>query len=336
MSRVARSFSGAYYTDPEVHASERAKIFAATWQPVGELGAVSHPGEYFTAEVAGEPVVVVRDKEGGLRAFYNVCRHRAGAVAEDCGKRSTLQCAYHGWTYGLDGALLHAPDFDGVQELDRGSLSLRPVPVATFGPFVFVNLEGKGPPLLDTLGGLVEATRPFAIDRLRRNVRKTYEIRCNWKVYVENYLEGYHIPIAHPSLFKALDFSRYRVITGERSVEQIAPMRSGVDDRALYYWVYPNWMLNVYTGNVSINIIVPLSVDRTLTIFEWYFQDPLDKDAIERTLAWSDEIQQEDIKLCEMVQKRLGSRAYDGGVFSLRHEAGVHLFQRLVEEQLSR
>src|SRR5438445_141988 len=142
------------YTSPDVFALERERIFARTWQPVGRAEQVRQAGDFFTAEVAGEPIVVVRDGARRLRAFFNVCRHRAGAVAEGCGHRQTLQCHYHGWAYALDGALLATPEFDGARELDRSAFGLVPVAVAEWGPLVFVNLDTSAPSLASFLDGI--------------------------------------------------------------------------------------------------------------------------------------------------------------------------------------
>jgi choline monooxygenase len=333
---LARAFSGFWYTDPDVFLAEKEKIFRATWQPVADLGFLARPGDFVTAEVAGEPVVVVRDKSSALRAFYNVCRHRAGAVAEGCGRRQSLQCRYHGWTYGLDGALLHTPEMDGVAGFDRGRSGLVPIGVATFGPVVFVNLDERAAPLDTFMEGVPRATRDLGLEGMVKVARRDYVVGCNWKVYVDNYLEGYHVPIAHPALNKMLDYASYRVKTHRYHSEQFAPLREGQgDQQARYYWVFPNWMLNIYPDNISINIVVPLALDRTLTIFEWYRRDAAVGE-LENMIAFSDEIQREDISLCEMVQKRIASRAYDGGRFSVEREAGVHHFQCLVHEFLSR
>ena len=326
------------YTDPELYALELRRIFARTWQPVGQIVQLHNDGDFLCGEVAGEPIVVVRDR-GTLRAFFNVCRHRAGPLALGCGNRLTLQCQYHGWTYALDGKLLNTPEFDGVEGFDKRDYGLHPVAVDSFGPWLFVNLDGKAPPLREVLGDIYDATAQFGIERMVQLRQRDYTIACNWKVYVDNYLEGYHLPIAHPGLFKALDYRAYRTETSRWHSSQIAPVRAGqpgAGERVLYYWVFPNWMLNVYPDNLSINIVWPLGVDRTLTDFQWYaLPDSDGARRMDEIVAFSDEIQREDITLCESVQKRLGSRAYDRGRFSVRRENGVHHFQALVHELLS-
>jgi choline monooxygenase len=347
----ASTFPARWYTEPETLAVERRRLFARTWQPVGRLDQLRRPGDFVACDVAGEPLVVVRDPQGQLRAFYNVCRHRAGCVAEGGGNRRSLQCHYHGWTYGLDGRLLAAPEFEGALDFDRSQFGLVPVRVAAWGPFVFVNLDDTAPGLESFLGAIPDETRPLAPETMTWCRRKDYTLACNWKVYVDNYLEGYHVPVAHPGLYRELDYANYHVDTARYYSSQHAPIRpvrettgarryadADGSKRALYYWVFPNWMLNIYPDNLSINIVVPLAVDRTLTIFEWYFHEPERpgmREAIEKTVAFSDEIQLEDIKLCEEVQVRLGSRSYDRGRYSVKRENGVHHFHGLLHEFLS-
>jgi choline monooxygenase len=316
---------------------------------VGRTEQLQRPGDFFTCQVVDEPIVVTRDSAGALHAFYNVCRHRAGSVAEGCGNRKTLQCQYHAWTYGLDGQLLNMPEWEGVEQFDKADFGLRPVQVDTWGPFVFVNLDPQAPPLADILGAIPAETAHMPLARMGFYKRVDYEIACNWKVYVDNYLEGYHIPPAHPGLFKEIDYKLYRVETFRHYSKQDAPIREkpdslyrrhledGAPAQALYYWVFPNLMLNIYPDNLQINIILPLGHDRTLTIFEWYVLDadrPEVADEFHRSFKFSDLVQKEDIDICESVQKRLRSRSYDTGRFSLLRENGVHHFHGLLAEYL--
>jgi choline monooxygenase len=343
----AHTLPARWYTDPQIFELEQQRIFRTTWQPVGRVAQVYRPGEFFTCAVAGEQLVIVRDLERQLRAFINVCRHRAGAVAEGCGQRKTLQCHYHGWTYGLDGRLLSTPEFEGVRDFERSAYGLVAVRAAVWGPFVFVNFDPNAPSLESVLGAISQETKPFGLNQLDLCERRDYRVRCNWKVYIDNYLEGYHVPIARPGLYKELDYANYRVETFRYYSAQHAPIRPALAgdearryadtgrSRALYYWVFPNWMVNIYPDNLSLNVVIPLGIGETLTVFEWYFHEPGRSGAraeIDRAVAFSDQIQQEDIKLCEAVQLRLGSRAYDTGRFSVRRENGVHHFQALVHE----
>jgi choline monooxygenase len=373
----AQTLASRFYTDPHILEIEREKIFRRTWQLVGTLdqpcGEVVVPGEgaaegkkvkrtiadpesYFTADVAGEPIIVVRDKEGVLRAFSNVCRHRAGPIALGSGCKNVLRCQYHGWTYTLDGRLIGTPDVEGVEFFDRSSMGMVPLRLEVWEDFIFVSfhLNADDEPLesLATyLGKIPEQARGFQFAGLQLAERRDYVINCNWKVYVDNYLEGYHIPIAHPGLMREIDYAQYRTDTYRYYSQQFAPIRArkpsdsgerfyapgtGLQE-ALYFWIFPNLMLNIYPDNISSNVIVPLSHDKTLTIFEWFFHDVdslKTKERIEKAIAFSDEVQQEDILLCENVQKGLRSSTYDRGRYSVKRENGVHHFHMLLSEFL--
>lgn len=341
----ATTIPARWYLNPEMLVLERQNIFARTWQPVGFAKNVAQPGAYFSCEIAGEPVVVARAKDGVLRAFSNVCRHRASLIAEGGGKAATLRCPYHGWTYALDGTLIACPEFEGVADFDRSAVRLPAFRVETWGPYVFVNQDEQAPPLQEVFGAIPEEVAKIgcALDRLEFSERRDYVIACNWKVYIDNYLEGYHLPAAHPGLFRELDYAQYRVDTHRFYSSQFAPIRPPRDGRenrryeskglsALYYWIFPNFMLNVYPDNLSSNIILPLGHDKTLTIFEWFSYPG---SAVKpETITFSDEIQQEDIKICEAVQKGLRSITYTTGRFSVKRENGVHHFHLLLAEFL--
>jgi choline monooxygenase len=346
----ARTLPAAWYRDPALLAREEERVFARTWQMVGHEGALAKPGDYLTTRVAGEELVLTRDEEGTLRALSNVCRHRAGPVARGAGCRRTLQCAYHGWSYAADGRLLGTPEWEGVQDFDRASVRLPAFRVDTWNGFVFVNLDPGARPLAEWLGEIVPETHRLGLGRLGFYKRVDYEIACNWKVYVDNYLEGYHIPIVHPGLFAELDYNAYRVDLREFHSRQHAPIRSGREEslyrrnleqgaqpEALYYWLFPNLMLNVYPDNLQTNVILPLGPERTVTRFEWFVPDPgrpgLDVE-FEKSLAFSDAVQQEDVRICEDVQRGLQSRTYETGRFSVRRENGVHQFHGLLSHML--
>jgi choline monooxygenase len=333
----ASTLPSRYYFDPAILAEENRRVFGATWQLAGRADQVREPGQYFTATVAGEPLLFVRGNDGELRALSNVCRHRAGPVAAGEGKRPVLQCGYHGWTYGLDGRLLKTPEFDGVQDFDRAACALPCFRAEVWNELVFVCLDPGAPSLSDFLGDLVSmlAKRDYSGFRLAH--RKEWYLDCNWKVYVDNYLEGYHIPIVHPGLFREIDYPNYRTETRSNFSIQFAPLKrperiavNSPGDEVEYFWLFPNLMLNVYPDNFSTNLIVPVGPNRTLTIFEWFFRDPdAARDRIAETVAFSDEIQLEDIHICEAVQRGLSSATYDRGRYSPQRENGVHHFHEL-------
>src|SRR5579884_2184932 len=346
----AATIPASWYTDPGFLEQEKESIFWRTWQPVAHAARVAAPGYWQAGEITGEPCAVVRGGDGVLRAFSNVCRHRASTILEGHGCSKSLRCPYHAWTYSLEGALLVAPEFEDVENWDRADVRLPEMPLETWGPFVFVNVDGQAPPLSEFLGDIPARVTQLGcpVDQLHFSYRRDYLIKCNWKVYIDNYLEGYHLPAAHPSLFRELDYNNYRVETFRYYSSQHAPIRpphpkhdeprrytsADAGNRALYFWIFPNFMLNVYPDNLSSNIILPVGHDQTLTIFEWftYAADGAAKEIHPETVAFSDEIQQEDIRICENVQRGLASRTYDRGRYSVRRENGVYHFHRLVEE----
>jgi choline monooxygenase len=360
----AHTLASRFYTDPAILDVEKGRIFRRTWQLVGTLDhacgevegvkrTIADPESFFTAEVAGEPIVVTRDKHGVLRAFSNVCRHRAGPIASGSGCKNVLRCGYHGWTYTLDGRLIGTPDVEGVEFFDCSTMGMVPLRLETWEQLIFVNFDTGAVTLAAYLGDIPEQARGFKFADLQFAERRDYVINCNWKVYVDNYLEGYHIPIAHPGLMREIDYAQYRTDTFRYHSQQFAPIRAikakesadrfyapgNTAQEALYFWIFPNLMLNIYPDNVSTNLIVPLSQDKTLTIFEWFFHD-LESDQVQdrkkRAIAFSDQVQQEDIELCESVQRGLQSALYDRGRYSVKRENGVHHFHMLLGEFLER
>jgi choline monooxygenase len=354
----ASTLPARWYVDPALLAAEQEAVFARTWQWAGASARLANPGDFVTCEVAGDPLFAVRGRDGALRAFWNVCPHRAGRIVEGCGNAPALQCRYHGWTYRLDGALLKAREMEGVESFRPDQVRLRPARIDELAPLTFVNLDGAAPSLAEFLGEIPAeiAAAGFRLSELVPFERRDYTLAANWKVYVDNYLEGYHVPIAHPGLYRAIDYDRYQVAPRRFHSAQYAPLRSGDEtrrmlgrdrrylrgddeERALYYWVFPNLMFNLYADNLQLNAVLPLGLDRTLTIFEWFVHPDLSPEKLERlreSIAFSDEIQREDVEVCEAVQLGLRSRAYDAGRFSAKRENGVHHFHLLLHEYLSR
>jgi choline monooxygenase len=344
----ASTIPGSWYTDPRVLELERRAVFGGSWQAVGRLDQVQEPGAYLTAEVGGEPVVVVRGRDGALRAFFNVCRHHAAAVCtEPQGSAQSLRCPYHGWTYSLEGELRGTPDFDGVQGFDRARSGLLPMAVDVWEQFVFVRTSPEGPTLPAFLGGMAEQARPLGLAKLHFLERRVYRFDSNWKVFVDNYLDGgYHIPFLHKGLDSVLEYAEYTIENGERHCLQSSPVRdSGKDaataavrtgDRAFYFWLYPNFMVNWYEGVMDTNLVRPLGLDRTEVVFDFYFADdsPAARARNLASIEVGQRIQDEDTGICASVQRGLGSRAYEAGRLSVRREAGEHLFHRLLAADL--
>jgi choline monooxygenase len=339
-----------WYFDPRVAQLEQQSVFVATWQVAGRVDQVREKGQFFTADLAGEPIVVARGEDGQLRAFYNVCRHHAAAVvteAEGCAKQ--FRCPYHGWTYGTDGALKGMVEFDGVCNFDRGKNGLVPVRVDVWENFVLVNLDGRAMALRDYLGAVVDLVAPLELSKkLHFLDRRVYTLNCNWKVYVDNYLDGgYHVPHAHKGLSSVIEYTKYTIENLERACLQSSPLSSdsgseaGVaatrQGRAFYLWVYPNFMINAYEGVMDTNLVLPLGVDKCAVVFDYYFADvsAAAEARNKESIKVSEKVQDEDMSICDAVQRGLGSRAYVAGRLSVRREAGEHLFHRLLYADLS-
>lgn len=345
----AWTIPGDWYTDPRVAELERAAVWANSWQLVGRVDQVANPGQYVTGEVAGEPIVVVRGSDGVLRGFYNVCRHHAAAVmTAPCGTADRLRCPYHGWTYDLAGRLRGVPEFDGVEGFDRERFGLVPLGgVATWEHFVFVHLAADPPPLDRELGELVPQVSELALGSLQFCERRVFELACNWKVFVDNYLDGgYHVPHLHGGLASILDYREYTIENFARFCLQRSPIDASGDHDAMtakvrrgharYYWLYPNLMLNWYEGYLDTNLVIPLAIDRVRVIFDFYFDDvsPARGERNRHSMDVSQRIQDEDHAICESVQRGLGSRAYQAGRLSVRREAGENLFHKLLARDL--
>jgi phenylpropionate dioxygenase-like ring-hydroxylating dioxygenase large terminal subunit len=227
---------------------------------------------------------------------------------------------------------------------DHSQFGLRPVAVGEWGAWVFVNLDANCEELIASLQELPRQTRNYGLERLKLAERREYRMQCNWKVYIDNYLEGYHLPSVHPGLNRELDYGQYVTETFERHSRQASPIRgpeneneaqrrysqASGNEQAEYFWIFPNWMLNCYPDNVSLNIVLPIDAEHCLAIFEWYFPEAaLGTDAPAQTVGFSDEIQAEDGRICETVHQNLKSRSYTRGRFSAKQEKGVHHFHRL-------
>jgi len=344
----AFTIPASWYVDERIAELERQSVFSRSWQVVARADQVRQPGQFVAAQLAGEPLVAVRGADNQLRAFYNVCRHHAAAVVTEAeGKANILRCPYHGWSYGLDGSLKGAPEFEGVCGFYHAENGLIPVQVADWEQFVFVNLDTNVGPLRTFLGRLMQRVLPLNLGALQFFERRTYGLNCNWKVFVDNYLDGgYHVPHLHKALNSVLDYKQYTIECEDRYCLQSSPMvASDVDaaaaatrtgDRAWYFWQYPNFMINLYAGYMDTNLVLPDGVDRCKVIFDFYF-DVVSEATAERnrqSTSVGERVNDEDVGICESVQRGLHSRAYGAGRLSIRREAGEHLFHRLLAADL--
>jgi choline monooxygenase len=341
----ARTLPAECYREAAYTARERDRIFSNTWQYVGRTEQVERGGQYLTADIAGEPVLVVRGDDGTLRGFFNVCRHRAAPLCtEPCGTATKLRCHYHGWTYDLAGHLHGTPEFDGVQDFDKTQNGLTPLAVETFGPFVFAHL---GTPQL-SLTQYLEPMPVWCQDRdafhdMIWHRQIVYDVDCNWKVYVDNYLDGgYHINTVHPALAGVINYRDYTTTTHTYAALQSSPLkaadteagRTRTGTEAGYWWAFPNFMLNWYQGVMDTNVVRPLGTERCQVLFDFWFANGTDESFINDSIRVADQVQLEDMLISAQVQRGLNSRSYSTGRFSVRRENAAHFFHQLVSSSL--
>ncbi len=338
----SETIPASWYTNPSFFELDRKLLRGFTWHFVGHQSQISSPGEFLRADILGESILVVRGETGEIRAFYNVCRHRGGPLAlHERGRVNMLQCKYHGWTYKLDGSLRGVPRFDRVDLFDRKDYGLIQVDLASWEGLLFVRFNPGYLPLSSLLKGISQRIAPAKLESLQFYRRVTYELACNWKVYVDNYLEGYHLPYVHPELCDILEYRDYVTEIAEHYSVQISPLSaadnpySASEGYAFYFFVFPNLTLNILPGRLQTNVILPVDHDKTLVLFDYFYAD-VDSDRarerIEQDIAFSDQVQQEDIVICEHVHRGLHSSAYDKGRFSVECEEGVYHFQALLKQ----
>ncbi|MEO6801267.1 MAG: aromatic ring-hydroxylating dioxygenase subunit alpha, partial [Rhodanobacter sp.] len=256
----ARALPARYYAGEAMLAMEQRAVFARSWQLVAHHEQLAEPGDHVVGQIGAVPLLLVRGQDGVLRAFPNVCRHRAGPLALCNGKGArALHCKYHGWTYTLEGQLRSAPEMQDAADFHVEDIRLPPLRVQEWQGLVFVALDAEVPPFEEVYAGIVERITPINLAAMRYLRRDNYEVECNWKVYVDNFLEGYHLPHVHPGLSKVLDYRAYDTELFPWHSLQSSPLRNSTDiygdGQAFYYFIYPNVMLNIMPGRLQTNRI---------------------------------------------------------------------------------
>ncbi len=332
------------YTDIEWHHTDVDQILKPRWQYVGHISQLKQDGDVFPIHLLGEPILIVRDN-GIIRAFYNVCKHRGGPLATEAEHCTMLQCKYHGWTYKLDGSLRGVPKFKYAELFDKKEYGLSQLPVEIWEGFIFVRLGSQMEPLERQIGGITETVNPVRLADFKFHSRISYEIKCNWKVYADNYLEGYHIPHVHPELCELLVMENYKTIINDWQILQDSPLKDtnsiyqGAQDKAWYMFVYPNMMLNILPGRLQLNQILPVDAQSCKVHFDFFYSDEVIESKPDLPIQdknYSDLVQNEDITICEHVQLGLKSNAYTSGRYSVETEKGVYAFQSLVKKDYLR
>jgi phenylpropionate dioxygenase-like ring-hydroxylating dioxygenase large terminal subunit len=346
---MPESLAWSAYSDPALPALERERIFARAWQYVGQLGELGESPGYVAARVGDIPVVVTRDRDSVLRAFLNVCRHRGSVLAAGAASRETLQCPYHAWTYGLDGALKAAPRSTSEPGFDCEGISLRPASAGAWGPFVFVNPDPEAVPLTDVLGNLPElvAAAGVDVDELRHHARAESTVEANWKLVAENFLECYHCAVAHPGFSALVDVSpdAYELALGDAFSSQFGPVRengSGLDTkgevaRSQFHFLWPNTMINIFPGrtNFSIGPLLPADPQRTDRFLDYFFGSDVEEGWIGELLDFDGQVGAEDKVLVENVQRGVATGLIERGRLLPESERLIVDFQRRIRSSLA-
>ncbi|MDX2238481.1 MAG: aromatic ring-hydroxylating dioxygenase subunit alpha [Hyphomonadaceae bacterium] len=332
---IAVTAPAAWYRDPSCFAIERTRIFAAGWHYAAHDSELPGPGAWRAEEIAGYPILLVRDEAGAVRAFHNVCRHRAGPLVRELSGvcDGALTCQYHGWRYALDGRLRSARDFAAADGFDPRAFSLFPIRAATWRGGVFVNIDAAAAPLAELIAPVEARLAKRDWSRLKAALRRTHVIACNWKVYVENYLEGYHVPTLHPALDADIRAEEYAVtVEGRAALHHAPPRAAGVYD-GVWAWVWPNLGINVYQRGVMIERMAPIGAAQTRLDYLYLTEDG--EAPAPETLTMSDQVTAEDSWICAQVQANLNAGIYERGVLSPKHEGAVAAFQAWVAAALA-
>ncbi|MGI8923198.1 MAG: aromatic ring-hydroxylating oxygenase subunit alpha [Fimbriimonadales bacterium] len=341
----ARTLPTEFYTDSCIYERAKDAAFAKSWQWIADDNVVKIPGQVFPFTLLegclDEPLMLTRDKDDVVHCLSNVCTHRGNILCEHAGTERALRCRYHGRRFGLDGKFQHMPEFEEVEGFPSEADNLPRVPFAKWGPFLFASLEPHVE-LVEWLAPVSDRVLGIELGSLQLDSSRSrdYLVNANWALYVENYLEGFHVPFVHPSLNEVLDYGSYSQALFEGGNVQIAygddaiPGLGGEKGvAALYFWLFPNLMLNFYPWGLSINVVKPLGVDRTRISFVCYVSDPTRLGT--GAGAELDRVEREDEAIVETVQRGVRSRLYKHGRYSVKRETGLHQFHRILHKSLA-
>jgi len=324
------------YVREDIWQAERSRIFAPSWQFMGPASAVQAAGGYLAVDIAGTPVFAIRGKDGELRGFRNVCRHRgAKLLADGSGTCGLVVCPYHKWSYADTGRLVQAPWYGRDPAIIPEDWPLEPVHLAEWRGLLFAALDPETS-LLDQLGDLPEELADEPMESYQATDSATVSFDANWKIYTDNFVEGYHIPGTHPSFYAAIDFEAFETTAHRGFVKMTAPPKAGLFYRGKWLWMWPNWTLSLFDGGMNVSRINPTGVHRTDQHYHFFFADTSDARAkaraqsVQGTLA----VVREDYQVCTETHRNYAAGAYSPGPLSGRHEKGVQYFQQRVATAL--
>jgi choline monooxygenase len=320
-----------WYTDPGVFEKERWPIFGSNWIHVAYEHQLRRPGDYVTENLAGWPIFVRRNDDGQLAGFFNLCPHRAGPIVfEGEGCQANLVCRYHGWAFRQDGSLLNPRDFGG----DPGAidLDLKKIQVESFRGMVWVCLDPATKPLLEWLGEFPGELADVPLETYRFHSRSVRTLHCNWKTYADNFLEGYHLPTTHPAMARDADAMKYEVRykgDDERWNTHVMPPRHEDSTFSNFGWFWPTFAYDIFPHGFAVERWLPRGYDKCDLFFEYFFGE--DAEDVEGIIKFSEEVADEDARMCEHVQRNLDGGAYVAGVLSPKWEYPLASFQRMVQ-----
>tara|TARA_S200000501_G_scaffold8750_1_gene7790 strand:- start:1354 stop:2382 length:1029 start_codon:yes stop_codon:yes gene_type:complete len=336
---ITKSLSRKWYTDKKIYDKETDRIFFNSWLLICSESKIAKPGETLFIEIMNQPLIFIRQKDHSIKVFYNICSHRGGSIKEENRCVSYLQCTYHGWIYNLNGELKKTRGFNSSQ-LNFNDLKLKEIYSRVWKGLLFINFSSTTDIFEKTFNKIEKVISPYNIDNFIFYKRISYDIKCNWKVYLDNYLEGLHIPIVHPKLNQVLNYKSYKTeifnnfsVQSGKIANQNSPYLSNSNSCAYYVAIYPNFLFNLAPGRLQTNIIEPVNEKECIVHFDYYF-DSIEKSIINEDITFSDKVQKEDIFICEKIQKNLSSRGFDKGILSGDHELGVKHFQAFVRKSL--
>ena len=354
----ARTPPSSWYLDSDFFQLEMDAVFGRSWQYVGHRVELNEKGQYLTTQMGLNPVVAVHDGND-VRVMHNVCRHHAACVMEGKGTCETLVCPYHGWTYKLDGTLKRAPRIAGMSGVSRQNLSLPALSRGDFGPLVFAHPDANesSSQWENKMASLIGQFDDFGWKNLQFVCSRTYSLKCNWKVFVDNYLDGgYHVSLLHKGLAGQLELSGYENQSGEGYTVQTCKgvstaegdtvsakdqsegqdFQARIGEGAIYAWLYPNMMINRYGGMMDTNLVVPTAPDQCEVHYSYFANSDIagNTKLLEDSLSASHQVQLEDTHICESVQRGMQSIAYDSGFYAPQLEGGAHLFHCWLQKDL--
>jgi choline monooxygenase len=336
---LARTLPARFYRDQAIFEQLRERVLARGWQFIDGADRAREAGSVLPFELlpgcVNEPLLLCRDEQGALHGMSNVCTHRGNLVCTEAGKLQSLRCRYHGRRFALDGRFLSMPEFEGVAGFPSQADNLPRIQLGQLGPLLFAGLDPMMP-----FEALTSAIPRALLEGLVPDPAgsRSYEMKANWALYCDNYLEGFHLPFVHPGLSKLVDFASYQTELLDWSSLQTgratnpADAFTGTDIAAYYFFLFPNTMLNFYPWGLSLNVVVPLAVDRTRIVYRTFVSDPSRRGGAGGAL---NKVELEDEEIVEQVQRGIQARLYDRGRYSPSREAGVHHFHRLLVAGLS-